>query len=70
MRTHITYLTHCGTVQVVLLKIHVVPILTNHAWFYHQLSSITEDDIEVRICKDLTSRYQDVLVNMLELYIQ
>ena len=27
---HISYLTHCGTVQVVLLAIHVVPTLTNH----------------------------------------
>ena len=26
----ITYPTHCGTVQVVLLTIHVVPTLTNH----------------------------------------
>ena len=27
---HITYQTHCGTVQVVPLTIHVVPTLTNH----------------------------------------
>ena len=26
----ITYPTHCGMVQVVLLTIHVVPTLTNH----------------------------------------
>ena len=30
LRMIITYLTHCGMVQVVLLTIHVVPILTNH----------------------------------------
>ena len=27
---HTTYLTRCGTLQVVLLAIHVVPTLTNH----------------------------------------
>ena len=31
VQTHTTSPTHCGTVQVVLLTIHVVSTLTNHS---------------------------------------
>ena len=44
---------------------------TNLPWFYHQLSGITQDDIEVRICRNrpfITN--EGILVDILELYIQ
>ena len=43
---------------------------TDQPWFHHQLSSITQDDIEVRICRDENfSNNEDILVDNLELYI-
>ena len=43
---------------------------TNQPWFYHQLSRITKDDIEVRICRDISFYSDGILVDILELYIQ
>ena len=43
---------------------------TNQPWFHHQLSSITQDDIEVRICRDEMFSNEGILVDILELYIQ
>ena len=43
---------------------------TDQAWFHHQLSSITLDDIEVRICRNASFSYEGILTDMLELYIQ
>ena len=43
---------------------------TDQPWFHHQLSSITEDDIEVRICRDEMFSNEGILVDMLEFYIQ
>ena len=43
---------------------------TNQPWFYHQLSEITQDDIEVRICRDQPFTDEGILVDILELYIQ
>ena len=42
----------------------------NQPWFHHQLSGMTADDIEVRICRDGTFLYAGILVDILELYIQ
>ena len=58
-------LTHCGMVQVVPLTIHVVPTLTNH-----QLSGMTRDDIEVRICRNNYFFRDGILVDIVEIYIQ
>ena len=63
--THITYPTHCGMVQVVLLTTHVVLTLINH-----QLSEMTQDDIEVRICRNVGFSDEATLVDNLEFYIQ
>ena len=43
---------------------------TNQPWFYHQLSGITQDDIEVRICRNNLFTNEGTLVDILELYIQ
>ena len=43
---------------------------TDQLWFHHQLSSITQDDIEVRICRSDMFSDEGILVDMLELYIQ
>ena len=43
---------------------------TTQPWFYHQLSEMTQDDIEVRICLRRDISNEDVLVDILELYIQ
>ena len=43
---------------------------TDQSWFHHQLSSITQDDIEVRICRGEVFAREGILVVMLELYIQ
>ena len=43
---------------------------TNQPWFYHQLSGITQDDIEVRICRPQSFATDAILVDILELYIQ
>ena len=43
---------------------------TDQPWFHHQLSSITQDDIEVRICRSHPfSNNEGILVDILELYI-
>ena len=43
---------------------------TDQPWFHHQLNSITQDDIEVRICVNYIFSDEDILVDMLELYIR
>ena len=43
---------------------------TDQPWFHHQLNSITQDDIEVRICRDIHFINEGILVDILELYIQ
>ena len=43
---------------------------TDQPWFHHQLSSITQDNIEVRICRSHPfSNNEGILVDILELYI-
>ena len=42
----------------------------NQPWFYHQLSEMTQDDIEVRICRPQSFATDAILVNILELYMQ
>ena len=42
----------------------------NLPWFQYQLSQMTEDDIEVRICRDEGFFNEEVLIDILELYIQ
>ena len=39
-------------------------------WFYRQLSLMANEDIEIRICRDETSRSEDVLVRELQLFVQ
>ena len=43
---------------------------TNLPWFQYQLSEMTQDDIEVRICRDEEFSNEGVLIDILELYIQ
>ena len=43
---------------------------TDQPWFHHQLNEMTQDDIEVRICRDISFFDEGILVDMLELYIQ
>ena len=33
---------------------------TDQPWFHHQLSGITQDDIEVRICRERSSSNEDI----------
>ena len=69
LKVYITYLTHCGTVQVNHSASNCCSN-TDQPWFHHQLSNITQDDIEVRICRDNSFSDEGILVDMLELYIQ
>ncbi len=39
-------------------------------WFYKQLPQPTTDDIEMRVCRDEVPRYEDVAIEMIEVYIQ
>ena len=39
-------------------------------WFQYQLSQMTDDDIEVRICRDEDFDNEAILIDILELYIQ
>ena len=41
---------------------------TDQPWFYHKLSKNTQDDIEVRICRDEKFYHDGILVDILELY--
>ena len=41
---------------------------TNQPWFYHQLSEMTQDDIEVRICMVEPHAIDVTVVDLLELY--
>ena len=43
---------------------------TNQPWFYRQLSGMTQDDIEVRICLVEPFSVDATLIDILELYIQ
>ena len=43
---------------------------TNQPWFYHQLSGVTQDDIEVRICRPQSFSTDAILIDILELYTQ
>ena len=43
---------------------------TNLPWFQYQLNMATQDDIEVRICRDEGFINEGVLIDILELYIQ
>ena len=42
----------------------------NLPWFQYQLSEMTRDDIEVRICRDEVFLNEEILIDILELYIQ
>ena len=42
----------------------------NLPWFQYQLSGMTQDDIEVRICQDQHFPDEGILIDILELYIQ
>ena len=43
---------------------------TDQPWFYRKFSKNTQDDIEVRICRDENFSRDGILVDILELYIQ
>ena len=43
---------------------------TNLPWFQHQLTEMTQDDIEVRICRDEAFVNEEILIDILEIYIQ
>ena len=42
---------------------------TDQPWFHHQLNEMTQDDIEVRICRDQVFNNEGILIDILELYI-
>ena len=42
----------------------------NLSWFQYKLSEMTQDDIEVRICRDETFSNEGVPMDILELYVQ
>ena len=42
----------------------------NLPWFQYQLSEMTQDDIEVRICRDEEFSNEGVLIDIIELYVQ
>ena len=42
----------------------------NLPWFQYQLSEMTRDDIEVRICRDEPFDNEGILIDVLELYVQ
>ena len=42
----------------------------NPPWFTKNLTNATTDDIELRICTDLPPRYDDVPLELIELYVQ
>ena len=42
----------------------------NLPWFQYQLNQTTEDDIEVRICRNEAFDNEGVLIDLLELYVQ
>ena len=44
--------------------------LNNPPWFLKQLPSTTTGNLEMRICRDEMSTYEDVLVETIELFIQ
>ena len=44
--------------------------LNNPPWFTKNLTTATTDDIELRICTDYTPRYDDVPIELIELYVQ
>jgi hypothetical protein len=44
--------------------------LNNPPWFTKNLTSATTDDIELRICTDSGPRYEDVPIELIELYVQ
>ncbi len=39
-------------------------------WFYKQLPQPTTDNIEMRVCRDEVSRFEDVAIEMIEIYVQ
>ena len=43
---------------------------SNLPWFQYQLSEATQDDIDVRICKDESFSNEGILIDILELYVQ
>ena len=44
--------------------------LNNPPWFLKQLPTATSDDIELRLCTDFTPGYDDVPIELIELYVQ
>ena len=42
----------------------------NPPWFYRQLPQSTDDDIEMRVCRDESSMNEAVLIQSIELYVQ
>ena len=42
----------------------------NPPWFYKQLSDLTTDDIEMRVCIDQDAEDENVLIEMVEIYVQ
>ena len=42
----------------------------NPPWFTKQLPAATTDDIELRLCTDFTPAYDDVPIELIELYVQ
>ena len=43
---------------------------TRQPWFQHQLSMMTRDDVEARICREEEFYNEEILIDILEFYIQ
>ena len=44
--------------------------LNNPPWFTKNLSNATTDDVELRICTSYSPEYEDVPIELIELYVQ
>ena len=45
-------------------------ILHDPPWFHKQLSDLTTDDIEMRVCTDQGTDDENVYIEMVEIYVQ
>jgi hypothetical protein len=42
----------------------------NRPWFYKQLSNLTTDNIEMRVCRDEDRENEDIQIQVIDLYVQ
>ena len=39
-------------------------------WFYRQLPQATTDDIEMRVCREHRREFEDIAIEVVEIYVQ